>query len=106
MVVEYCLFFLLVGLNIILIPVYSLDLEEALLFDMFPPPSEACINNSDNPETSYTFNHSPSQSYWDPMAQPYEDQIFLAEMSSVNDDENRTWVMRIGQSGNMYSFRG
>lgn len=90
--------------------VFSVQLDEALLFDMFPQPSDACLSRHEiDPEetqTSYTFTHSTSESSWHQNAEPYEQQNFLAEMTSASNDSDRSWKIRIGQSGNMYSLRG
>lgn len=90
---------LLLGFLFPTVIVSSLSLDEALLFDMFEPPGTICGWNIDytRPDTSYTFDYTPSESYWDPMTDPFEKYNFLAEMS--NEDESnpdRSWKMRIG----------
>jgi len=85
-------------------------LDKVLLRDIIPPISDKCKTNSEafsNQVSNFTFTHSVSPSFWDPIALPYEDDIFLAEMSNVNsENQNKSWAIRLGQSGNLYSFRG
>lgn len=97
----------LILLSLVPCSLKAIQLEEALLFDMFPSPSNECLNNNaGSGSTTFTFEHSPSLSYWHSLSEPHEQTNFLAEMTSISNDANKSWKMRIGQSGNFYSFRG
>ena len=80
-------------------------LAEALLEDMLPPSSSKCIGGG---ATSITFNFTSSHSIsqWDETAYFLEDGVFLAEMSHADAERNRSWTLRVGKAGNMYSFVG
>eukprot|EP00594_Rhizosolenia_setigera_P011503 CAMPEP_0178955870 /NCGR_PEP_ID=MMETSP0789-20121207/9869_1 /TAXON_ID=3005 /ORGANISM="Rhizosolenia setigera, Strain CCMP 1694" /LENGTH=735 /DNA_ID=CAMNT_0020637597 /DNA_START=199 /DNA_END=2409 /DNA_ORIENTATION=+ len=86
-----------------------------LVFDLFPQPSQSCLDNisKSNHKMSYTFNYSPSPStYWHESSAPYEQMNFLAEMKSTEStlpsesegNSTTSWKIRIGQGGNIYSF--
>ena len=85
-------------------------LEAALLESIIPSISSKCESNAQvyqGQTSSFTFEHSTSASFWDPMAVPSEPKLFLAEMKNVNNENpNKSWTLRVGTSGNMYSFRG
>lgn len=108
---------------IIPISVYSVnvDIDMHLVFDLFPEPSQSCLDSINNTthKTSYSFNYTPSsEEYWHPETAQYEQMKFLAEIKSspTSDDEgennlnntntknNNSWKIRIGHGGNIYSF--
>lgn len=81
------------------------QLDEALLLDLFPPPSETCINHA-SPNTYSTFTHTPSESFWWQSSERFEEMNFLAQISSIDEaNQHQSWKMRISQAGNIYSFR-
>ena len=81
------------------------SLAEALLEDMLPASSTKCVGGG---TTAFTFNHTSSQSTskWDEVAVMFERSVFLAEMSHAESNANRSWTLRVGKAGNMYSFVG
>ena len=85
-------------------------INSTILKSILPPISTKCSSNSDifsGQSSSYTFEHSTSPSFWDSIAEPYEPDLFLAEMSNTNTgNQNKSWTVRFGQAGNIYSFRG
>ena len=54
--------------------------------------------------TTYTFNYPGlnQDSEWHPPFQTFEEDLFLAAMSHT-DAGNKSWTIRIGQGGNLYS---
>jgi hypothetical protein len=85
-------------------------LDEILLRDMMPSIGTKCqtgANSYIGQTGSYTFQHYPSPSYWDPTAVGSEPDLFLAEMVNNNTvDPDKSWTIRFGRGGNIYSFRG
>ena len=82
-------------------------LEEAILKDMMPLSSSQC-QSPPSGQTSSTFAFASSQveSKW---YEPYvdlEQHVFLAKMTHTDANENRTWTIRLGKAGNIYSFVG
>jgi len=86
------------------------DLDAVLLRDIMPSRGSKCeagANSYTGQTSSYTFQHYRSPAYWDPTAAPFEPQVFQAEMSNVNAaDPDKSWTIRVGSGGNIYSFRG
>jgi len=84
--------------------------ETIILESILPSINSKCKSTSENyagQSSSFTFQHSPSESFWDAEAAPLEPKLFLAEMSNTNSaNPNKSWTLRFGSSGNMYSFRG
>ena len=109
---KYVFYFtFLIGSFISVLKVDGLELDELILKDIIPSVGEKCHSNFENnihkTTTQTTFTHQPSPSYWHETAGPYEPELFLAEMSHENeDDERQSWTIRIGQGSNIYSFRG
>jgi len=81
-------------------------LAEALLEDTLPASSSKCGNDSG--ATRYTFNFSSStvRSRWDAQTAKWEANKFFAEISHTDADTNRSWTLRVGSGGDMYSFLG
>lgn len=81
--------------------------EEALVTDMFPPSSSQC-QKGESGSTAFTFDFTPSTiSKWNSLASKYEQDTFLAEFSHTEpEDTNKTWRIRIGQGGSIYSYVG
>ena len=88
-----------------------LELDDTILKDIIPSIGSKCYLNyakhAPNITSQTSFDHKKSPSYWNAMASPYEDKLFLAEMSHNNtEDFTQSWTLRIGQGSNMYSFIG
>ena len=85
-------------------------LDDILFESMIPTSSKRCISNAENARkqtTSFTFTHEPSPSTWATTAAKFEPELFVAEMKNENQlDQNKSWTIRLGQGGNIYSFRG
>lgn len=93
-------------LSIAFISAYALTLEQALLRDIFPPASIKCTSTGSG-STNYTFIFSWSDSSeWDPTNAKYEPQMFAAQMAHMDPNTNRTWKIRVGSGGNIYSYVG
>jgi len=71
---------------------------------MMPPSSGKCSSHSVN--TTYTFESSQAESNWDSKSAPFEEDVFLAKMQHIDDNANRSWTIRFGRAGNIYSFVG
>lgn len=86
------------------------NLDATILADIMPSIGEKCKMTSElffEEISTHTFNHRPSPSKWDPVASTYEKELFLAEMSNKNVEKaDKSWTLRVGQAGNIYSFRG
>ena len=77
-------------------------LDQALLDDMFVKSSNRCVG-SEQTSFNFDFSWSNTTSKWWPPNAPYEKYLFLAEMKH-SDNVNRTWKIRIGTGGNIYSY--
>ena len=86
------------------------ELDALILNSIIPGIGNKCKTNSVlflNQTSSFSFNHEPSPSIWDSVAIPFEQDLFLAEMTNTNTEKpNKSWTFRVGQAGNIYSFRG
>lgn len=85
------------------------SLDAVLLEDMIPLGSKKCssLSKQSNQKTTYTFKYQKSPSAWSEEATKVEEDLFLAEMSHLNSENaNKSWSIRVGQGGNIYSFRG
>ena len=87
------------------------ELDKILLESIIPSIGSKCElsapPNSPGQSSTYTFDHTPSESFWHPFAAPMEPNLFQAEMSHINEaNPNRSWKIRVGSGGNIYSFRG
>jgi len=80
------------------------SLQEEIIKDMMPPSSGLCTPQTVN--TTYTFESSQAESNWDSKALPFEENVFLAKMQHIDNNANRSWTIRLGQAGNIYSFVG
>lgn len=86
----------------------AISLEQALLDDMFVPSSSQCStpsspSGSTSTSFDYTFTWSNISSWWKQNAK-YEKDTFLAEMGHMDSNVNRTWKVRFGSGGNVYSY--
>jgi hypothetical protein len=61
-------------------------------------------------DTTFAFQSSQATSQWhNTTAEPfatYEQYLFLAKMQHVDANSNRSWAIRLGQAGNIYSLYG
>ena len=103
---------------------HGTDLDAALLSDVLPPISTKCIESGrhSSGHGSFSFVHTPppSPSYDDgdddgdgsdrttfsSNALKHDRQLFQASITHTNPNFNRTWSLRIGTGGNIYSFLG
>jgi hypothetical protein len=81
-------------------------LEEAILKDMMPRSSDKCNSPSGQTTSDFTFASSQAESNWDLPYVDLEQHVFLAKMNHHDANENRTWTIRLGKAGNIYSFVG
>ena len=81
-------------------------LAQALLEDMLPPSSLCGSGGGGNTSFSFDFAPSDSTSQWDAMSESFEEHVFLAHMKHSDANLNRTWEIRVGKAGNMYSYVG
>ena len=74
---------------------------------MFVPSSSQCsVSNpsvSSSTSFSYLFTWSNISNWWKQNAK-YEKDTFLAEMRHFDSNVNRTWKVRFGSGGNIYSY--
>ena len=77
-------------------------LDEVLLKDMMPAGSSLC---TDPRTTSTSFQFTPSPSSWSSVNVPKEQYTFLAQMDHIDVFGSRTWTLRFGTGGNIYSIR-
>lgn len=88
------------------------SLQKAIIEDMMPTSSSTrCVSPSWQTFSSFDFTSSQSESNWYEGGQhgPYSDleqYVFLAKMTHIDSNKNRTWTIRLGKAGNMYSFVG
>jgi hypothetical protein len=71
---------------------------------MMPPSSVKCAPQVVN--TTYSFESSQAESQWNSAVVGYEEDLFLAKMQHLDDNANKSWTIRLGQAGNIYSFVG
>jgi hypothetical protein len=103
MIKNYLYIACIIIINFVLIQ--SMSLEYALLKDMFPSSSEKCNNEPGQANYSYEFDPSWSNSSeWDLHNAPFEKDVFLVEFGHTEANANRTWKVRIGKGGNIYSY--
>ena len=88
-------------------PAPTLLLEETILNDkLFGPSSSTCNNYiPENGEYSFTFDLT-TLSYFDDTLSDIEEVMFSVQMSHTDANSNRTWSIRLGKGGHIYSFTG
>ena len=60
-----------------------------------------------NPASStFQFQSSQAESQWNADFAPFEEGLFLAKMQHTDSNDNRSWTIRFGQAGNIYSMVG
>ena len=80
------------------------NLQEAIIKDMMPASSTKCENQPAS--SSFTFESSQAGSQWYAPFVDYEQHVFLAKMAHTDPNTNRSWTIRLGQAGNIYSLVG
>jgi len=85
--------------------VHSISLDSVLIEDMVPQGSAAC-GNKDGSTTTSSFNYTASGSFWDTYNAAYEPKTFLASLHHEDNNPNRTYTVRFGKGGNIYSLIG
>jgi len=80
------------------------SLQEEIIKDMMPGSSGKCSGQPMN--STYAFESSQAESQWNPQFVQYEEDLFLAKMQHIDNNFNRSWTIRFGQAGNIYSFVG
>jgi hypothetical protein len=83
------------------------DLDEALLNDIVSSydthePTECTAGSSSS--YGYDWPGTNNQSGWNPDFLNYEEGLFQAVISHSDDDPAKSWSIRIGSGGNMYSI--
>ena len=81
----------------------QVSLEEALVRDIMPPSSSLCVGGG---RTSFTFEYTSTYniSQWSDINKAFEEDVFLAELKHVDDNENKSWSARVAPGGNIYSY--
>jgi len=80
------------------------DLDEVILKDIMHQKGSSQCTNGGN--TDISFVHTPSPSYWDKTNADKEPKNFMAQMTHSESDPNRSWTVRFGKGGNIYSMIG
>ena len=80
------------------------SLQEEIIKDMMPLSSDKCSGYTAN--TSYDFVSSQEVSEWNADFAQFEEELFLAKMQHIDSNDDRSWTIRFGQAGNIYSMVG
>ena len=89
--------------------VRSVSLDEAILADLIPSTTidesgSSCADPGEASSSTFTFPGTVPDT-WNSNFEQYESDLFLAQLQHVDPvDADRSWTMRIGKSGAMYSF--
>eukprot|EP00587_Corethron_hystrix_P003389 CAMPEP_0113328226 /NCGR_PEP_ID=MMETSP0010_2-20120614/19873_1 /TAXON_ID=216773 ORGANISM="Corethron hystrix, Strain 308" /NCGR_SAMPLE_ID=MMETSP0010_2 /ASSEMBLY_ACC=CAM_ASM_000155 /LENGTH=852 /DNA_ID=CAMNT_0000189473 /DNA_START=133 /DNA_END=2692 /DNA_ORIENTATION=+ /assembly_acc=CAM_ASM_000155 len=94
-----------------------ITLQEALIKDNMPQSSSKCVSPNGATESSFIFESSQAESEWfegfpgssEKYGSPWfnlEPYVFNARMVHQDPSVNRTWTMRLGTGGNIYSLVG
>ena len=83
--------------------------EAALLGDGLPAVSERCAAGGEaegagSSSHSFDFPGEAPAGTWNPEFAPLEAEAYLLQMS--HEDGNRSWAVRVGRGGSVYSLRG
>jgi hypothetical protein len=86
-------------------------LDEAILNDILQSyatyEATTCNTSEQAAATSFSYDwpgSSSTQSSWDTDKVPFEQGLFNAIMSHTDQEGNRSWSMRVGTGGNVYSL--
>lgn len=80
------------------------SLQEEIVKDMMPPSSGKCTVNPVS--STFEFESSQAESQWKAEFAPFEEGLFLAKMEHTDSNAKRSWTIRFGQAGNIYSMVG
>ena len=89
----------------------SVSLDEAILTDLIPSSSidesgSTCGDPGVSSSSTFTFPGTIPNT-WNSAFEQHESDLFLAQLQHDDPiDADRSWTMRIGKSGIMYSFQG
>lgn len=82
-------------------------LQQALLDDIMPSSSSSCIAGvSGTNSFTFDFTSNDATSNWDVLSKEWEENAFVAELSHIDADSDRSWKLRVAPGGNVYSFVG
>ena len=102
---------ILCGLSVIVVGVGGAampsrsTLAAALLDDMLPSSSAACTPDGGYSSLEYPTGANHSTSWWEPY-RDLEPSLFAGVVGHHDANSNRSWELRVGRGGNVYSFRG
>jgi len=97
--------------------VSSETLDEAIIKDMMPESSSTCTPTAGSTSSDFTFASSQEECNWfdgyeesfekynAPWSQ-LEEHVFNGKMMHTDVSSNRTWTLRLGKGGNIYSMVG
>jgi len=71
---------------------------------MLPASSSKCLTHPSS--SSFDFELSQAESKWYGPIEKFEKHVFLAKMQHIEENKNRTWTLRLGRAGNIYSLVG
>ena len=80
-------------------------LDEALASAIFPPTSPLCQGAGSSTSFSTAYSTTADVSDWDVNNAQYEENVFEIDMIHSDNNENRTWILRLGKGGQIASFR-
>jgi hypothetical protein len=81
-------------------------LQESIIKDMLPKSSSKCMGTGETFSSDSVFASSQATSKWSEDFAGYEQDLFLKKMVHNDADSDRSWTIRIGKGGNIYSFVG
>jgi hypothetical protein len=79
-------------------------LDEALASALFRPTSLKCPGAGTSTSFSATFSSTMSISKWHNAQALYEPNVFEVDMIHSDQNENRSWTLRVGKGGHVSSF--
>eukprot|EP00531_Pseudo-nitzschia_arenysensis_P009193 CAMPEP_0116115578 /NCGR_PEP_ID=MMETSP0329-20121206/579_1 /TAXON_ID=697910 /ORGANISM="Pseudo-nitzschia arenysensis, Strain B593" /LENGTH=759 /DNA_ID=CAMNT_0003609015 /DNA_START=23 /DNA_END=2299 /DNA_ORIENTATION=- len=79
-------------------------LQEEIIKDMMPAASGKCSGQTAS--STFEFQSSQAESQWYAPFVDFEEELFLAKMQHADNNFNRSWTIRFGQAGNIYSMVG
>lgn len=89
------------------VPMVPADIAADMIRSLLPPSSAKCTPEDGEAggifTSSFNFSASPVGT-WDSSAVEWEDKVFAAELKHTDPNPNRSWALKIGSGGNVYSF--
>lgn len=82
------------------------DLMKALTEDVLPESSSSCSAGAGETNATQEWPGASDESEWEPTFAGFEEQLFAGELSHDDADPRRSWKLRVGTGGNVYSFIG